>query len=407
MRIAIYENLPPGGAKRTSFEFGRYLARQHEVDLYRLSITNNRLFDMAPFVRRVYRYPYAPFGGLLNGRLTLGHYAPRSVTLFGPLKRLHRRIAADIRSRGYDRVLAHTDSMTQSPYLLRWLDAVPGLYYCQEVLRIRDERAAQEAHRRQLMQSGFPVGRLRVMEDTVVRRRLAPEDAANVAAATAVLVNSKYSRERVWAAYGRDATVCYLGVDPEIYRPDPTVARQREVLSIGSPPNQKGHPLVIQALARIPDDRRPALRVVTPNPVDAMPLQRLASDRNVRLTVEHGLDDSTLADRYRSVIATVCAARLEPFGLTALESMACATPVIAVDEGGFRESVRDGVTGLLVEPQTGALARAIESLIDRPEQIVAMGNAGRAWVTDAWTWEHAGRRLERELEASPGEASLG
>lgn len=398
MRIAIYENLPPGGAKRTSFELGRYLARQHEVDLYRLSITNNRAFDVAPFVRRTYTYPYSPFGGLLDRRLNDGHYAPRSYTLFGPLKRLQRRIAADIRSRGYDCVLAHTDAMTQSPYLLRWLDGVPGFYYCQDILRIRDERAAQEAHRRQLMRSGFVVGRLRVIEDTVVRRRLAPEDAANVASATVVLVNSKYSRERVWAAYGRGATVCYLGVDPDTYRPDPAVHRRHEILSIGSPPSLKGHPLAIQALAQIPEDRRPALRVVTAGPVDAAAPKRLAQQAGVRLIVEHGLNESALADRYRSAIATVCAARLEPFGLTALESMACATPVIAVDEGGFRESVRDGVTGFLVDPQADALARAILSLIDQPDRIVSLGTAGRAWITDSWTWEQAGRRIESVMQ---------
>ena len=86
MRIAIYENLPPGGAKRASFEFGRFLAQRHEVDLYRLSITDNRAFDLAPLVHQVYTYRYAPLGGLLDARLTGGHFAPRSYTLFGPLQ---------------------------------------------------------------------------------------------------------------------------------------------------------------------------------------------------------------------------------------------------------------------------------------------------------------------------------
>ena len=124
MRIAIYENLPPGGAKRASFEFGRYLSPRHEIDLYRLSIMNNRLFDLAPLVKQVYEYPFAPLGGLLNDRLRQGHFAPRSYLLFRPLRRLHRRISQDIRRRGYDVVLAHTDAMTQSPYLLRWLDTL-------------------------------------------------------------------------------------------------------------------------------------------------------------------------------------------------------------------------------------------------------------------------------------------
>ena len=170
MRIAIYENLPPGGAKRASFEFGRFLAGRHEVDLYQLSITDNRAFDLTPSVRQVYRYRFAPLGGLLDARLAGGHYAPRSYMLFGPLRRLHRRIAHDLRGRGYDVVLAHTDAMTQSPYLLRWLGDVPSVYYCQEVFRVRYEPLVRALHRQRLRQSRFPVSALRLIEDAWVLR---------------------------------------------------------------------------------------------------------------------------------------------------------------------------------------------------------------------------------------------
>lgn len=397
MRIAIYENLPPGGAKRASFELGRYLAAHHDVDLYRLSITDNRAFDLAPFARQVFTYPFAPFGGWLNTRLAGGHYAPRSYTLFGPLRRLHRRIAGDVRQRGYDRVLVHTDAMTQSPYLLRWLGDVPNFYFCQDILRVRHERAAQQAHRRRLGQSRFPVGALRVLEDGIVQRWLAAADAENTAAAGTVLVNSKYSRERVWAAYGRDAIVCYLGVDPQVFHPDSTVTQRREVLSIGGPPWLKGHDLVIEALSRIDAGRRPALRIVMAGRADTAALERLARERGVGLAIEHELDEPALADRYRSAIATVGAARLEPFGLTMLESMACGTPVIAVDEGGYRESVIDGVTGLLVDPNASALGDAIALLVGDRQRAAALGRAGQAAVAKEWTWAHRLAQLEDVL----------
>ncbi len=397
MRIAIYENLPPGGAKRASFELGRFLAGRHEVDLYRLSISDNRFFDLAPFVHEVYPYRFAPLGGLLDSRLARGHYAPRSYTLFGPLRRLHRRIASDVRGRGYDVVLAHTDAMSQSPYLLRWLGDVPSVYYCQEVFRVRYEPLVRELHRQRLRQSRFPVSTLRLIEDAWVLRRLAAADAVSVSAAGTIAVNSQYSRERVVAAYGRDAVVCYLGVDTERFQPDPLVSRRREVLSIGSPPQLKSHGLVIDALGRIPTKRRPALRIVMPGRADAADLERQAKEQSVTLTIETGLDEAALADRYRAAIATTCAARSEPFGLTALESMACATPVIAINEGGYRESVRDGVTGLLVDPTAPALAAGIERLANDPQLADAMGHAGRDVVTQAWTWEHAGQRLDDVL----------
>ena len=46
----------------------------------------------------------------------------------------------------------------------------------------------------------------------------------------------------------------------------------------------------------------------------------------------------------------------EPFGLVMIEAMACGTPVIAFNRGSVPEVVDDGVTGFIVEDETGALA---------------------------------------------------
>jgi glycosyltransferase involved in cell wall biosynthesis len=405
MRIAIYENLPPGGAKRASFEFGRYLATRHELDLYQLSITNNRAFDLRPIVRQVFSYRYRPVRGLLQARLLEGHYAPRSYTLFRPLRQLHRRIAADMTLRNYDLVLAHTDAMTQAPYLLRSLTGVTTVYYCQEVYRVAKERSLQRGHREDLLGSRFPIGNLRLLEDLLVRRRLIGADAASAAAAGTILVNSKYSREQVFAAYARNASVCYLGVDPGVFHPDPATGRRQEVLSVGGPARNKGHALVIDALGRIEEKLRPALRVITPTHRDSAWLEQLAAAGRVKLTIEQGLDEGALANRYQAAMLTVCAARLEPFGLSALESMACATPVVAIDEAGYRESILPGVTGLLVEPEAAAIAAAIAELIADPGRAAAMGRSGHDWVTKQWTWELAGARLDELLTTARRSAS--
>lgn len=95
----------------------------------------------------------------------------------------------------------------------------------------------------------------------------------------------------------------------------------------------------------------------------------------------------------------------EPFGLVLLEAMQAGVPVIAPDEGGPPEIVREGVDGLLVDPSDrGALAAAIVALARDPERRARMGAAGRERVASAFTaarmareaWALAGRVAARE-----------
>jgi glycosyltransferase involved in cell wall biosynthesis len=393
MRIAVYDNLPPGGAKRAAYELGRRLARNHDVDLYQLSTTSREAFDLSPDVRRVFRYRYAPLFGLLNARLARGHLAPRSLTLFAPLRALHARIARDMSERGYDIVLAHTDAMTQSPYLLRWLPPGVGVYYCQEALRVTREPAILAEHRRALRRSPEPIATLRVLEDRWVLPRWQRADFETVRRASAILVNSRYSREQVLAAYARDATVAYLGVDEELFSPQLGGSRVPEVLSIGSPIALKGHELTVRGLSLVPAAIRPRLLVIAPASADRDALADTAHRLQVEIAFESQLTDLDLATRYRRELATVCASRMEPFGLTALESMACGTPVVAIREGGFLETVVDGETGLLVDPTPEALAAAIARLASNPAEVEQLGRQARAHVLRGWTWAQSAQRL--------------
>jgi glycosyltransferase involved in cell wall biosynthesis len=394
MRIAVYDNLPPGGAKRAAYELGRRLARDHEVDLYQLSTTSRDAFDLSPDVGHVFRYRYAPLFGLLNQRLAQGHLAPRSLTMFAPLRALHVRIARDMSDRGYDIVLAHTDAMTQSPYLLRWLPPGVGVYYCQEVLRVTREPAVLAEHRRTLRRSPEPIATLRVLEDRWVLPRWQRADLESVRCASAILVNSGYSREQVMAAYGRTATVAYLGVDEELFAPQAGAARDREMLSIGSPITLKGHELTVRALSLVPAPTRPRLRVVASPSADRDALAVTARRLEVEIAFDSQLSDRDLATRYRRALATICAARMEPFGLTALESMACGTPVVAIKEGGYLETVVNGETGLLADPTPEALSAAIAKLASSPAEVDRLGQQGRAHVLGGWTWAQSAHRLE-------------
>jgi len=90
--------------------------------------------------------------------------------------------------------------------------------------------------------------------------------------------------------------------------------------------------------------------------------------------------------------------RLEPFGFAPLEANACGLPVVAVAEGGVRETIQDGVNGLLVEHDPQAVADAIEYLRNNPEEASRMGQTGAGLVAERWSVAAAVDRLEQNLQ---------
>ena len=122
--------------------------------------------------------------------------------------------------------------------------------------------------------------------------------------------------------------------------------------------------LVIEALARVPSLRPKLVWIgnsLTPEYLAKLKLTAQAGqvDFECRLLI----DDDALIDLLNRAQLMVYAPKLEPFGFGPLEANACGLPVIAVAEGGVRETVIDGINGLLVEPDPQSMAEAIEHLM--------------------------------------------
>jgi phosphatidylinositol alpha-1,6-mannosyltransferase len=104
------------------------------------------------------------------------------------------------------------------------------------------------------------------------------------------------------------------------------------------------------------------------------------------------------------VFAMPCRTRrfgLEPeaLGIVTLEAAAVGKPVVVGDSGGAEDTVRHGETGYLVDPYNPvAVGVRIAGLLTNPVQAQAMGEAGRAWVEQSWTWSHSGAVLRELLD---------
>jgi glycosyltransferase involved in cell wall biosynthesis len=89
----------------------------------------------------------------------------------------------------------------------------------------------------------------------------------------------------------------------------------------------------------------------------------------------------------------------EPFGITPVEAMACATPVVGSDTGGIRYSVAEGETGFLVPPRDpDSLAEKLAILARDRELARRMGQAGARRVNRLFTWREVGDELAEVFE---------
>ena len=407
MRIAVFHNLPSGGAKRSLQGAIRGLARDHQIDVYTLESADHAFADLRPYSRRHEVFGFTPLP-LLSSPLGRLNQVSRLIDLWR-LRGLGRAIAQRVERNGYDVALIHPCRYENSPSLLRYLTRTPSVLYCHEPLRLLYEPMPDrpyEQHRNRVRASLDHFDPLPRLFHAALRK----SDRENVRRTTMVLVNSEYSRERVRSAYGVEAYVSYPGVDTNLFRPQ-GLARSRAVLAVGSLTPLKGHDFLIQALARISRDHRPPLWIASnfENPAERAYLEQLARDLGVELNLASAVDDSRLASLYNQAAVTVFVPIREPLGLVALESMACGTAVVGVDEGGIPEAVIDGSTGLLVPRDPDSLANAILRLLDDPALAQEFGKSGRSKAVADWSWEVAVATLGKWLSraaAMPSQASL-
>jgi glycosyltransferase involved in cell wall biosynthesis len=160
---------------------------------------------------------------------------------------------------------------------------------------------------------------------------------------------SDLTRRRIDRYYGRDATVLHPPVD--ISRFSPAESVDGYYLVVSELMFHKRIEVAVEAFNRL----RLPLVIVGDGP-EARHLRRMAGPT---IRFEGRVPDSRVADLMRRARALIVTAT-EEFGIAAVEAQAAGRPVIALDEGGARETVVDGRTGLLYpRADPASLAEAV------------------------------------------------
>ncbi len=218
-----------------------------------------------------------------------------------------------------------------------------------------------------------------------------------------IVVASQHEKHLLTSLYGaRDESIAVVpcGVDLDLFSPmDKEFARkrlglrasERIILFVGRIEPLKGIDILIAAAAQMHEDENFEVLIVggdarAETQVEQLRAQAAALGVDHHISFVGAVEHDKLPLYYNAADVCVVPSYYESFGLVAVESMACGTPVVASRVGGMTSTISDGETGYLIpwrcpEP----FVERLELLLDNDELRASFGRAGREAV-ERYRW---------------------
>lgn len=187
-------------------------------------------------------------------------------------------------------------------------------------------------------------------------RYFQPKYEKAVARMDIIVANSQNVRKRIKKYLDRDAIVVYPPCDINKYK---WIEQGDYYLSTARLEPYKRVDLVVKAFMRMPDKKL----IVTSGGSELTALRALAAESS-NIVFTGWCSEEELKSLVGSCIATLYVPVDEDFGMSPVESMSAGKPVIGVNEGGVKETILDGVTGVLCpeKPTVEHIVEAVSSL---------------------------------------------
>jgi len=179
---------------------------------------------------------------------------------------------------------------------------------------------------------------------------------------------------------------------------------EKVVLYVGRFDQRKGIETLVRAISRSQLKDSGKLRLIIGGGSRPGQSDGIERDRIEGIVEELGMSEFThfpgrlspevLPNYFGAADVCVVPSHYEPFGLVAIEAMACGTPVIASDVGGLQFTVKTEETGLLVPPKNvEAFANAIDRVLLNPDWQQQLGQAARRHIEEKFSWDGVASQL--------------
>ncbi len=200
-----------------------------------------------------------------------------------------------------------------------------------------------------------------------------------------------------------------VGVDPDLFSPVPSIARQpgRLITTASADVTMKGLSFLLEAVAKLRTERHIDLTIIG-RPVRDSAASRAISELGIDdvVTFVSGVPDRRIVELYAEAELAVVPSLYEGFSLPAIEAMSCGVALVATTGGALPEVAgTHGETCFLTEPgDAEALASVLREALDDPDARARVGRAGRQRVVDQWSWRHTAERTVEQYRAAMDEA---
>ena len=183
-----------------------------------------------------------------------------------------------------------------------------------------------------------------------------------------------------------------VGVDPELFKPLPHVARQpgRLITTASADVALKGLAYLLEAMAKLRTERDIRLTIIgKPRPGHSMDLIESLGLKPY-IDFVSGVTDERIVELYAEAELAVVPSLYEGFSLPAIEAMSTGICLVATDGGALPEVTGTHNDTVLQCPaaDADALAAQIARGLDDAELRSRIGEAGRNRVVSRWSWKH-------------------